>query len=205
MVPKWLEWAREIQALAQTSNMFAENDFQRQRYDRLEVIAAEIISEHTHLERQLLVDSFQAQVGYATPKLDVRSAIFRDNRLLLVRERVVDGWCMPGGWVDVGDVPSQAAVRETKEESGFDVQVTRLNGVYDTNRFEPLEVFHSYKLVFLAEIIGGEATTSNETSEVAFFGRKEIPENFAGSRTTTRQINDAYTALADPTLPTIFD
>ena len=205
MVPKWLEWAREIQALAQTSDMFAENDFQRQRYDRLEVIAAEIISEHTHLGHQLLVDSFQAQVGYATPKLDVRSAVFRNGKLLMVRERVADGWCMPGGWVDVGDVPSLAAVRETKEESGFDVQVTRLNGVYDTNRFEPLEVFHSYKLVFLAEIIGGEATTSMETSEVSFFEREEIPENFAGSRTTKHQINDAYAALADPSLPTVFD
>ena len=205
MVPKWLQWAREIQALAQTSTMYAENDFQRQRYDRLAVIAAEMISAHTQIDLEALSVSFQAQVGYATPKLDVRSAVFKDDKLLMVRDRVVDGWCMPGGWADVGDVPSQAAERETKEESGFDVQVTRLIGVYDTNRFEPLEVFHAYKLVFLAEITGGEATTSNETSEVSFFGYEQIPDNFAGSRTSIRQIKDAYAVRSDPSLPAVFD
>lgn len=205
MVPKILKWAREIQALAQTSNTYAENDFQRERYNRLNVIAAEMISDHSHLELQPLIDAFQSQVGYATPKLDVRSAIFKGDRILMVRERIEDGWCMPGGWVDVGDIPSQAAVRETKEESGFDVRVNNLIGVYDTNRFEPLDVFHAYKLVFLAEITGGEATTSNETSEVRFFSREDIPSNLSGSRTTIRQIQDAYAVLSDPNIPTVFD
>lgn len=205
MVPKILKWAREIQALAQTSNTYAENDFQRERYNRLNVIAAEMISDHSHLELQPLIDAFQSQVGYATPKLDVRSAIFKGDRILMVRERIEDGWCMPGGWVDVGDIPSQAAVRETKEESGFDVRVNNLIGVYDTNRFEPLDVFHAYKLVFLAEITGGEATTSNETSEVRFFSREDIPSNLSGSRTTIRQIQDAYAVLSNPNIPTVFD
>jgi len=203
--PRWLEWAREIQALAQTGTHYAENEYQRERYHRLTEIAAEITSEFSGLEFEPLVGAFDRQIGYATPRVDVRGAVFRDGRLLLVRERQDGGWTMPGGWADVGDVPSQAVEREVWEESGLKVKVCRVIGVYDCNRVGPLDVFHAYKVVFLCDILDGQPRPSPETSEVAFFGLNEIPEVLSGERTRPRHIVDAFAALANLNQPTVFD
>lgn len=204
-VPRWLEWAREIQALSQTGYHYAENDYNRQRYQRLTQIAAEIISECSELEYAPLLEAFHAQIGYATPRVDVRAAVFRDGKLLLVRERQDGGWTMPGGWADVGDVPSEAAEREAWEEAGFHVKARRVIGVYDANRVGPLELFHAFKIVFLCDLIDGEARPSSETSEVAFFARDEIPAHLSQNRTHVRHIEDAFRMYEHPDLPTIFD
>ncbi len=205
IVPRWLEWAREIQALSQTGIHYSENDYHRERYQRLTEIAAEIVNEHTGLGISSLTRTFQAQKGYATPKIDVRGAVFKGDKLLLVRERQDNGWTLPGGWADVGDVPSQAAEREVLEEAGFRVKARKVIGVYDANRVGPLEIFHAFKLVFQCELIDGEARPSNETSEVAFFGENEIPPDLSGERTKPRQIRDAFAALENPAASTIYD
>lgn len=202
---RWLQWARELQALAQTGYHYAENDYQRERFLRLSEIATEIFCNYSQCAFEPLVQAFQAQVGYATPKVDVRGAVFKEGKLLLVRERADDGWTMPGGWADVGDVPSHAVEREVWEESGFRVRARRVIGVYDANRTGPLEVFHAFKIVFLCELISGEARPSNETTEVRFFASDEIPERLSGERTKARHIGDAFAAYADSSRPTVFD
>lgn len=168
-------------------------------------IAAEIGNEYSNLKYPVLVDTFEAQIGYATPRVDVRGAVFRDNRLLLVRERMDGGWTLPGGWADVGDVPSQAAEREVFEEAGFQVKATMVVGVYDANRVGRLELFHAFKIVFLCDLISGIPKPSIETSEVRFFGREEIPNVLSGERTHPRHIEDAFNCLIDPKPPTVFD
>jgi len=204
-VPRWLEWARQIQALSQTGYHYAENEYQRQRYQRLTEISAEIIHECAGLEVAPLLNAFSAQIGYATPRVDVRAAVFQDGKLLLVRERQDNGWTMPGGWADVGDVPSEAAEREAWEEAGFHVKARRVIGVYDANRVGPLDLFHAFKLVFLCDLIDGEPRPSSETSEVAFFGPDEIPAHLSVNRTYMRHIDDAFRVFACPDLPTVFD
>jgi len=203
--PRWLEWAREIQALSQTGLFYAENDFERERHKRLVEIAAEMISDHSNLELNELVDIFDSQTGYATPRVDVRAAVFRHGKLLLVRELMDGGWTMPGGWADVGDIPSGAAEREVREEAGFLVKARKVIGVYDANRLGPLEIFHAFKIVFFCDLLGGEARTSNETSEVGFFGREEIPLMLSGERTKPRHVADAFSTLDDPDRPAVFD
>jgi ADP-ribose pyrophosphatase YjhB (NUDIX family) len=203
--PRWLEWAREIQALSQTGYHYAENEYQRERNRRLAEIAAEMISAHTNLDFPELVNVFHAQMGYATPRVDVRGAVFQEGKLLMVRERMDGGWTLPGGWVDVGNKPSEAVEREVWEEAGFHVNARKVIGVYDANRDEPLELFHAFKLVFLCDLIDGQARGSHETSEVAFFGPDEIPETLSGERTQPRQIRDAFAALQNPDCPTRFD
>ena len=194
LLPKWLEWAREIQALSQTGLHFAENHYQRERFSRFIEIAADIISVHSDLDQADLVKIFNDQIGYATPRIDVRGAVFQNRKLLLVRERADGGWTMPGGWADVGDFPSTAVEREVLEESGFEVSAQRVIGVYDANRTGPLELFHAFKIVFLCDILGGEPRISNETSQVGFFSRDDIPEFLSGERTRQRHIEDAFTA-----------
>jgi ADP-ribose pyrophosphatase YjhB (NUDIX family) len=115
------------------------------------------------------------------------------------------GWSLPGGWADVGDVPSQAAEREVFEEAGFYVKTKQVVGIYDANRAGRLELFHAFKIVFLCNLLSGEAKPSIETSEVAFFGWDEIPEMLSGERTNLRHISDAFACLADPSTPTLFD
>ncbi len=202
--PQWLSWAREIQAISQTGLHFAENEYQRERFQRLSEISAEIIGTYTNLNSEDLLKIFDNQIGYATPRIDVRGAAFQHGNLLLVRERVDGGWTMPGGWADVGDIPSIAVEREVLEEAGFVVEARKVVGVYDANRTGHLEVFHAFKIVFLCEILSGEPRPSYETSEVAFFSRNEIPEVLSGERTKQRHIQDAFIALSE-NCPTIFD
>jgi ADP-ribose pyrophosphatase YjhB (NUDIX family) len=204
MIPKWLEWAREIQAISQTGLHYAENDYQVQRYSRLSEISAEIISSHVNMENSELIEIFNQQVGYATPRIDVRGAVFQAGKLLMVRERLDGGWTMPGGWVDVGDTPSGAVEREVYEESGFEVKSRKVIGVYDANRSGPLEIFHAFKIVFLCDMLSGEARTSDETSEVEFYSKSELPNILSGERTRPRHLEDAFTALSRE-LPTYFD
>jgi ADP-ribose pyrophosphatase YjhB (NUDIX family) len=203
--PRWFEWAREIQALSQSGLHYSGNEFDRQRYQRLSEISAEMFATGSDLEYPALVRLFNAQIGYATPRVDVRAAVIQDGKLLMVRERMDGGWTLPGGWADVGDVPSEAAERETWEEAGFRVKAHKLVGVYDANRSGPLEIFHAYKLVFLCELLGGAAQTSIETSEVAFFALEEIPSSLSGERTRPRHIVDVFAAYNDPDSLAIFD
>ena len=204
-IPRWLSWAREILALAQTGYHYAVNDYQRERYRRLTAIAAEITASYTQLECEPIETLYLSQQGYATPRVDVRAAVFRDGKLLLVRERADGGWTMPGGWADVGDRPAQAAEREVWEEAGYRVRARKVIGVYDANRLAPLEIFHAFKIVFLCDLLDGSARPSIETSEVRFFGADEIPEVLSGERTHLRHIRDAFAALIDPDCPTVFD
>lgn len=203
--PRWLEWAREIQALSQTGLHYATDSYNQERYRRLSEIAAEIISECSDLEYTALIHAFQAQIGYATPRVDVRAAIIQDGKLLMVRERQDSGWTMPGGWADVGDTPSAAVEREALEETGFRVQAQRIVGVYDANRVGPLELFQAYKIVFLCELLDGKARTSNETSEIAFFALDEIPAQLSGERTKPRHIMDAFAAYRNLNFVAVFD
>jgi len=204
-MPQWLAWAREIQALSQIGLTFSNDDYDSIRYHRLREIAAEIIQTHAGLPKDKVLDSFQIQPGYATPKIDVRGAIFRDNRILLVQERSDENWCMPGGWADVGESPSQMVVREVKEESGFHVAPVKVIGVFDANRDgRPLEFYHAYKIVFLCRIIGGEAQTSNETKGVEFFDFDNLPP-LSWSRTNDRHLAEIQAHLQDPNRPAFFD
>jgi ADP-ribose pyrophosphatase YjhB (NUDIX family) len=204
-IPRWLEWAREIQALAQTGYHYAHDEYQRQRCTRLTEIAAEIVDEYTNMDPGQVLEAFMAPIGYATPRVDVRGAVFRDQRLLLVRERMDGGWAMPGGWADVGNIPSEAAEREVLEEAGLQVRAKKVIGLYDANRFGELELFHAYKIVFLCDLVGGEARASIETSEVAFFGNNDLPQILSGERTNQQHIQDAFRCLDNPDCPTVFD
>lgn len=201
----WLDFAREIAAISQTGLHYAHSEYDRQRFLRLQSIAAEMISQASNIPFDVLLFTLSSQIGYATPKVDVRAAVFKDGEILMVRERSDGGWTLPGGWADVGDVPSQAAEREAWEEAGFHVQARKVVGVYDANRTGPMELFHAFKIVFLCDLLDGEPTASYETSEVRFFSSDMIPGHFSGERTRPRHIQDAFNAFHDPALPTVFD
>jgi ADP-ribose pyrophosphatase YjhB (NUDIX family) len=204
-VPRWLAWARQVQALGQIGLTYAENEYDRERYAQLMALAAEMAAESAGLPEPDLLDDFATQPGYATPKVDVRAAVVRDGRILLIRERADGRWCMPGGWADVGNRPAEAAERETHEESGYRVEACKLVGVFDANRDgTPLSFYHAFKLVFLCELLGGEAATSHETLDVGFFDFDDLPP-LSWNRTSERHLAEVQAHLADPGRPTYFD
>ena len=201
----WLEIARELQALSQSGLTFSENHFERDRYKRISEIASEIFNKHTEIDNNELFDLFIDQKGYATPKIDVRAATIKEGKILLVKEAADGKWSMPGGWADVGDKPSEVAERETMEESGFIVKAQKLIGVFDANRSgRPLELFHAFKIIFLCEFIGGEATPSDETLDVGFFPLDDLPE-LSSNRTNERHLNEIKAHLKDMERHTYFD
>jgi ADP-ribose pyrophosphatase YjhB (NUDIX family) len=203
--PRWLEWAREIQALSQTGLHYSHDEYEIQRYQRLIEIAAEIVQSHAGLPREPMIENFSWQPGYATPKIDVRGAVVQDGKILLVQEKMDQRWCMPGGWGDVGEIPSNMVAREVWEESGFEVKPTKLVGVYDANRDgRPLQFFHAYKIVFLCEILSGFARPSEETLAVDFFDFDKLPP-LSSSRTNERHLADVLAHYRDKNQATIFD
>lgn len=203
--PKWLEIARELQQLAQTGAAFAETGYEKDRYKRLTEITAEIIEHHTDLERESVKKVLMDHPGYATPKIDVRAAVIKDGKILLVQESTDNCWAMPGGWADVGDIPSDVAVRETKEESGFDVKPIKVIGVYDANRVGGrLEFFHAFKIIFLCELIGGKAIPSDETLDVKFFDFNSLPA-LSLNRTNEKHLDEIKLHLGNPERKTFFD
>ena len=204
-VPQWLQWAREIQALSQTGLTYASSDYETQRYKRLADIAAQIVQHHTGLPRTRLLQDFAMQAGYATPKVDVRGAVIRDGQILLVQERADELWCMPGGWADVGDLPSEMVVREVWEESGLHVVPRKVIGVYDANRSgRPLQLYHAYKVIFLCDLIGGETRPSDETLDVGFFLFDDLPP-LSANRTHQRHLVEVEAHLHDPNRPAALD
>jgi ADP-ribose pyrophosphatase YjhB (NUDIX family) len=203
--PQWLQIAREIQQLAQTGITFSQSEYEKKRYSRLTEIAAEIVESNTQLEKESVKKILMDHPGYATPKIDVRAAVFKDNKLLLVQETTDNCWAMPGGWADVGDIPTEVAIRETKEESGYDVKPIKVIGVFDANRAgRPLEFFHAFKIIFLCELLGGEAKPSSETLDVKFFPLDKLPE-LSINRTNMKHIEEIKLHLIDPQRRTYFD
>ena len=146
--------------------------------------------------------------SYPTPKVDVRGVVFRDGRILLVRELSDGRWALPGGWADVGESLSEAVVREVREESGDDTRAVKLLAVANLGRYQdgrPLRP-NIYKLFVRCELMGEEpgALVGAETAEAAFFGEDELPE-LSAPRGTSAQLARLFEHARDPTLATDFD
>lgn len=204
MSTMWVKWVRRLQSIAQNGRSYCKNEFDLQRYQQIEDVAAEIAARYSDGEPQIIKAMFRRETGPATPKIDVRAAVISENKILLVKERG-DGWTLPGGWVDPGESPSEAAVRETKEESGYDVSAVRLIAIYDRDRQgHPPCPFHVYKLIFLCKLVGGSARTSLETDGVSFFDQDELPA-LSESRVLSAQVKRAFAFAGDPNLPADFD
>ena len=207
MEPNWLKWAKQLAALAQDGLTYSDNEYEIDRYQQIRRIAAEMMSAGFDLDAKAFIELFAREQGYATPKVDVRGAVFRDNQILLVKEKIDGGWTLPGGWADPCQSPSEAVAREVFEEAGFQVQVVKLAAVYDRSKHphQPPMPFHLYKLFFLCEITGGQAKESYETTGVAFFAEDRIPGQLSISRTLPFQIARMFEHHRNLALPTDFD
>ena len=178
----WLTYAKRLQAIAQSGLAYCGNVFDIERYEQIRELAAEIVSEHTEQSVGEVLGLFSAETGYACPKLGVRAATIRyvENKpeLLLVQELSENGaWAMPGGFVDIGDTPSEAVERETFEETGYEIKATKIVATVNRNSLPnvPAQWAEIWYVVFLCELVGGEARPSIETGESRFFPLDALP------------------------------
>jgi ADP-ribose pyrophosphatase YjhB (NUDIX family) len=201
-VETWLERTRELHSIAQAGLTYAQNAFDRQRYERLREITADLTASLDVAAPEPVRLSILGETGYLTPKLDVRAAVIDDDgRLLMVRE-VVDGrWAIPGGWADVNEGLVAGAVREVREESGYVVEAQRLLGIYDKRDWgAPPSPTFTLTTVVACRLVGGRATTSFETTDVGWFTRDALPELSAG-RNPAPLLERVFAHHDDPSLP----
>ena len=190
-----LEWAKELQSIAQAGLFYGRDVFDRERYQRIREIAAQMLSMRADLPMDKVIEVFCSDTGYQTPKVDSRAAIFRDGRILLVREN--DGrWSLPGGWCEYNLAPADNAVKEAKEEAGVDVTVKKLIAVHDKNKHNPKPyLFSVIKIFYLCELTGGEFVPNIETSASGFFSLEELPE-MAEEKCSGDQVRMCFEAAA---------
>ena len=210
MPDHWLHWAQRLQAVAQNGLTFAQNEFDRERYRQISQIAAEMLAVGSDTPMDVIQSLFDAQAGYATPKVDVRGVVFRDDKLLLVREKLDGGrWTLPGGWADVGEPPTLATEREIQEEAGYTAKAVKLLALYDRHKQgHPYYAFHAYKAFFLCELV---SETQNlianvETEETGWFAEAELDGlDLSIGRVTLKQLKRFFEHKRHPDWPTEFD
>jgi ADP-ribose pyrophosphatase YjhB (NUDIX family) len=204
MSAKWIEWAREIFSMSQAGLAYSQNEFDIERYKRLQEITAEMIESGSSISKESALESFSMQAGYATPKIDVRGAVVHERKILLIQERMDGRWAMPGGWADLGNAPASVAEREVWEESGYRVKAEKVVAVIDANRIQPMEFYHAFKIIFLCRLIGGEPQVSYETLAVDFFDLNNLPP-LSLFRTNEDMLQEVFAHVKDPSRPTAFD
>jgi ADP-ribose pyrophosphatase YjhB (NUDIX family) len=204
--PQMLAWARSLQAIAQSGLAYEPRVYEVERYEQVRRIAAEMLADSAPLAVGDIEGLFAGQIGHATPKVDVRGGVFRDDAILLVQEASDQAWSLPGGWADVGESPSEAVEREVLEESGYRTRAVKLIGLYERDRRAPRpHVWHIWKAAFLCELVDGEQLPLGaETTDARFFGRDELPR-LRYSRASEWQIERCFAHHDDPRLPGEFD
>ena len=201
---KWLDWAVELQSLAQAGLFYGKDVFDKERYERIREIAAEMISLKSEIPLEKVKDLFCSDVGYQTPKIDTRAAIFKDGKILLVHEK--NGtWSLPGGWVDVNMSVEENTRKEVKEEAGLDVKVKRIIAVQDREKHNlPICAYKVCKIFLQCEVTGGEFAENIETTEFDYFGLEELPV-LAEEKNNREQIAMCFQAMHAECWEPLFD
>ena len=201
---KWLQWAVELQGLAQAGLYYAEDDYNRERYGRIREIAAEMVSFKTDVSLEKVKDLFCCETGYQTPKLDTRAAVFREGKILLVQER--GGlWSLPGGWVDVDQSIRENTEKEVREEAGLEVVAERLIALHDRNRHNTPAFLNGVCKVFvLCKLVGGEFQANLETVDSGWFAQDSLPP-LCEDKTTAGQVALCFRAAGDENWQPEFD
>ena len=200
----WLQWAVELQSLAQAGLFYGKDVFDRERYTRIREISAEMLAHMSDIPLERVNGLFCNETGYQTPKIDTRAAVFQDGKILLVKER--DGrWALPGGWCDVNVSVGENTVKEVKEEAGLDVVWQKVIAIQDRAKHNKPDYAYSICKIFVqCRCIGGEFAENSETVDARYFSLEELPE-LAGEKNTAAQIQMCFQAYRDENWKTLLD
>lgn len=201
---QWLQWAVELQSLAQAGLTYGKDAFDKERYGRIREISAEMVSHLSDIPYETIVGLFCNESGYQTPKIDTRASIFQDDKILLVKEN--DGkWSLPGGWCDVNVSVGENTIKEVKEEAGLDVIPEKIVAVQDRAKHNlPIYAYGVCKIFVQCSVIGGEFQKNIETTEYQYFPENNLPP-LAHAKNNEEQIKMCFTAYRTQNWKTLFD
>ena len=205
MEPKWISWAKQLQSIAQAGLAYSKDKYDMERFQQIRDLSAEILSEYTGVSCKKIRDLFCNETGYQTPKVDVRGAVFQDDKILLVKESIDGCWTIPGGWAEVNLSVRENVVKEVREEAGLNVVPNRLIAVLDRSKHnEFTRAYGIYKIFVLCDLIDGTFKKNLETEESGFFALTNLPPLSLG-RTTQDQIAMCFEAKLNDGFVTKFD
>ena len=202
---KWIDFAIRLQSIAQAGLQYGKDKYDKERYEEIRSIAAEMISVKTDIPVERVYDLFCNETGYQTPKVDTRAAVYIDGKILLVHEN--NGtWSLPGGWCDVNQSVASNTEKEVREESGLTVKSEKIIAVQDWRKHNVTNYAYGVIKIFVqCKYEFGEFEKNIETTEIEFFGKDEIPENHAVEKCTREQLLMCFEAYGNPEMPTIFE
>lgn len=201
---KWLDFAIELQSIAQAGLTYCKDIFCTERYERIREISAQMMSELSDVPTEKVKELFCNETGYQTPKIDTRAAIFKDGKILLVHESN-EKWSLPGGWCDVNVSVGENTVKEVKEEAGLDVVPEKIVAVQDRAKHNlPLYAYGVCKIFVQCTLIGGEFEENSETTGFDWFSPDSLPQ-LAEEKNNEDQIRMCFRAFNDKNAPTLFD
>lgn len=192
----WLAKVKKLHAIAETGLAFAKDDYDIERYEEIAALARDMLSNLTSIPVNQLKHLLTTDVRrYVSPQIDVRGAVFHQDKILLVQEKTDGRWTLPGGYADLGLSAAENIEKEVHEEAGIKVRAQTLfavrhkaKGQYDE------DVRDFYKLFFICQATNGvNIKTGSETSDVGFFGASSIPKLSSG-RIILRDIENAFAA-----------
>jgi len=205
MKEKWLEWATRLQSIAQAGLTFGQNQYDLDRYEQIRTLSVEILHEYTGLSNEKIRDLFASETGYQTPKVDIRASVFKDDKILMVREKIDGAWSLPGGWADVNSSVSESATRECLEEAGARVNPKRIIAIHQADRHYDFQYPYTvYKIFVECELIENNFLDNTETLEAGFFPVDSLP-SLSAERNTRDQIEMCFEAKKHTLFETIFD
>lgn len=204
-VDQFTKWATNLQSIAQAGLHYGKDVFDRERYEQVRKIAGEMMQAKTGLSKEQIKTLFLGDEGYQTPKIETRAAIFKDAKILLVRERMAQEWSLPGGWNDYDQTTAQNCVKEAREESGRIVKPVKLIAVQDRNHHnKPILATHVTKIFYLCKEISREFVPNDETDACDYFALDNLPK-LSLDRNTKEQIEMCFKASKDPNWQTLFE
>lgn len=201
----WLEWIKQVHAVARWGLTYAKDPFDLERYEVLLKLSVAMMADFAQLDTTRIENLFANEVGYLTPKVDVRGVVFQEGKLLMVQEKWDGRWTIPGGWADIGLSPAEVAAKEVQEEAGLIVKPVKMLAMLDKKFYpHPASPYHIYKVFMRCEIVSGEISTGLESQGVGFFSPDQLPE-LSSHRVTHEQITMLFQHYHDPHRPTDFD
>ncbi|MCI7335896.1 MAG: NUDIX hydrolase [Lactobacillus amylovorus] len=204
-VDQFTKWATNLQSIAQAGLHYGKDVFDRERYEQVRKIAGEMMQAKTGLSKEQIKTLFLGDEGYQTPKIETRAAIFKDAKILLVRERMAQEWSLPGGWNDYDQTTAQNCVKEAREESGRIVKPVKLIAVQDRNHHnKPILATNVTKIFYLCKEISREFVPNDETDACDYFALDNLPK-LSLDRNTKEQIEMCFKASKDPNWQTLFE
>ena len=198
-----VKWAEELQSLAQAGLFYGHDIYDKERYQRIREISAEMMLMRADVPTEKIMGLFCGDEGYQTPKVDTRAAIFKDGKILLVCEQ--GKWSLPGGWCEFNLSPAENIIKETKEEAGLDVVVKMVIAIQDRDKHNPPPYAYGVvKIFYLCEVLGGEFVANIETSESRYFSKDELPPLFE-AKCNEEQIQMCFEAYQSKDWTVVFD